>query len=108
MRMSTDREHSEQQTKQSRWGFRGMTVRDWLQLLIVPLALVVISFLFAAQQDQRQQQTENQRAEAERELANQRAQDEALQAYLDQMSNLLLERNLRESAEDSEVRTLAR
>src|SRR5215216_2221399 len=99
MRMNTDREHSEQQTKQSRWGFRGMTVRDWLQLLIVPLALVVIGFLFTMQQDARQQQIEdqraqqaqkieNQRAEAERALAVQRAQDEALQAYLDQMGNL--------------------
>src|SRR5215208_887949 len=80
-----------------RWtGFRGMTVRDWLDLLVVPLALVVISFLFTTQQDQRQQKIENQRArqaqkienqraEADRELAEQRAQDEALQAYLDQM-----------------------
>src|SRR5215217_7134801 len=119
MRMNTDREHSEQQTKQSRWGFRGMTVRDWLQLLIVPLALVVIGFLFTMQQDARQQQIEdqraqqaqkieNQRAEAERALAVQRAQDEALQAYLDQMGNLLLEKDLRTSKVDSEVRTLAR
>ena len=38
----------------------------------------------------------------------QRAQDEALQAYLDQMSTLLIERNLRGSEEASEVRTLAR
>jgi uncharacterized protein YjbI with pentapeptide repeats len=38
----------------------------------------------------------------------QRAQEAALQAYLDQMGNLLLTRNLRESEEDSEVRTLAR
>ena len=38
----------------SRWtGFRGMTVRDWLDLLLIPLALVVISFLFITQQDQR-------------------------------------------------------
>ena len=106
--MNTDREYSEQQTKQSRWGFRGMTVRDWLQLLIVPLALVVIGFLFSVQQDARQQRIENQRAEAERELAVQRAQDEALQAYLDQMSGLLLERDLRASEKGSEVRTLAR
>jgi Pentapeptide repeats (8 copies) len=92
-----------------RWtGFRGMTVRDWLELLIVPLSLVVISFLFTGQQDQRQQRVEDQRAEAERELAVQRAQDEALQAYLDQMSTLLLEKDLRNSEEDSEERTLAR
>lgn len=85
-----------------------MTVRDWLQLLVVPLALVVIGFAFTAQQDARQQQIEDRRAEAERGLAEQRAQDEALQAYLDQLSGLLLEKDLRKSEEGSEVRTLAR
>jgi hypothetical protein len=88
-----------------RWtGFRGMTVRDWLQLLIIPFALVVIGLLFEMQQAER----EARRAEAERALAEQRAQDEALQAYLDQMSTLLLEKDLRSSDELSEVRTLAR
>jgi hypothetical protein len=85
-----------------------MTVRDWLQLLIVPLALVGIGFLFTMQQDARQQAIEDQRAKAERELAKQRAQDEAVQAYFDQMSNLLLEKDLRNSEQGSEVRTLAR
>ena len=100
---------SKRGTAWPRWtGFRGMTVRDWLQLLIVPLALLVISFVFTMQQDTRQQRIENQRAKAERELSEQRAQDEALQAYLDQMSNLLLEKDLRTSKEDSEVRLLAR
>src|SRR5215211_4270878 len=37
-----------------------------------------------------------------------RAQDEALRAYLDQMSDLLLKEDLRTSKEGSEVRTLAR
>jgi hypothetical protein len=57
---------------------------------------------------QEAQNIENRRAEAERELAEQRAQDEALQAYLSQMSSLLLDKDLRTSEEDSEVRTLAR
>jgi uncharacterized protein YjbI with pentapeptide repeats/cell division protein FtsB len=96
-----------EETKQSRWGFRGMTVRDWLQLLIVPLALVVIGLAFSVQQDARQQRVENQRAEAERELAEQRAQDEALQAYLDQMSQLMLERELLEAEQGDPVHTLA-
>ena len=61
--MNTDREHSEQQTKQSRWGFRGKTVWNWLELLIVPLALAVIGLAFPEQQDARQQRVENQRAE---------------------------------------------
>ena len=88
--------------------FGGKTLWDWLQLLIVPVVLSLITVVFAWQQDIRQDQIETKRATAERELAKKRAQDEALQAYLDQMSNLLLERNLRESEKDSEVRSLAR
>jgi uncharacterized protein YjbI with pentapeptide repeats len=89
-------------------GFQGKTVWDFLQLLIVPLMLVAIGLVFSLQQEARQQRVEDRRADAERKLANQRAQDEALQAYLDQMSSLLLEKDLRTSKEDSEVRTLAR
>jgi uncharacterized protein YjbI with pentapeptide repeats len=100
--MNTDREHSAQQ-KQSRLGFRGMTVRDWLDLLIVPLVLIIIGFLFTAQQDQRQQAIEEQRAEKQQELEEQRAQDLTLQSYLDQMSTLVLE-----DLGDPKVQTLAR
>src|SRR3712207_3005585 len=64
-------------------GFRGKTLWDLLQLLIVPLVLVGIGFLFEMQQTER----EDQRAKAERNLAEQRARDEALQAYLDQMGD---------------------
>jgi hypothetical protein len=66
--------------------------------------LVGIGLLFEMQQADRQEATEKQ----QQELAEQRAQDEALQAYLDQMSGLLLARDLRASEEDSEVQTLAR
>jgi pentapeptide repeat protein len=41
------------------------------------------------------------------ELAEQRAQDEALQAYLDQMSQLMLDRKLLEAEEGDPVHTLA-
>jgi uncharacterized protein YjbI with pentapeptide repeats len=102
-----------------RWtGFRGKTVWDWMDLFIVPLALVVIGLVFTMLQDARLQEIENQRAqqaqkiedqraEAERELAEQRAQDEALQAYLDQMSQLMLERKLLEAEPGDPVHTLA-
>ena len=114
---------SHKRTQQSKaWTRRelgGKTVWDWLQLLIVPIMLSLITVAFTWQQNERQQRIEgnrakqaqkieNQRAEAERELAEQRAQDETLQAYLDQMGSLLLERDLRESEEDSDVRRLAR
>src|SRR5215213_9234092 len=106
MRMNTDREHSEQQTKKSRWGFRGMTVRDWLPIggaLLVPLVIALGSWAITWQLEK----LENQRAEAERELAEQRAQDEALQAYLDQMSHLILDRQLLEVEQGDLVHTLA-
>ena len=111
--MDTDREHSEQQTKKSRWGFRGMAVRDWLPIvgaLLVPLVIALgiwgITWQLEKLENQRARQAqklENQRAEAERELAEQRAQDEALQAYLDQMSQLILDRNLLEVGQSDSV-----
>jgi uncharacterized protein YjbI with pentapeptide repeats len=82
------------------WGWTGFgdkTVWDWLQLLIVPIVVAVASFWFTQQQDARQQAIEEQRA-----------QDAALQAYLDQMNLLMLESNLRKSKVGSEARTLAR
>jgi len=92
------------------WGwteFGKKTGWQWLELLsavAIPVVLTVAGFWFAGQQAVR----EEKRADLERELEEQRAQDEASQAYLDQMNNLLLEHNLRNSKEDSGVRTLAR
>src|SRR3569623_1217672 len=84
--------------------FGGKTIWNWLYLLLVPLVLglgaVFLTAWFNAQQDARQNDIQNQRAEAGRELAQQRAQDESLQAYLDQMSMLMLEKDLRNSDED--------
>jgi uncharacterized protein YjbI with pentapeptide repeats len=97
----------------------GKTLWDWLQLLIVPLALAVIGFAFTLQQDARQQKIEDerarraqeieqQRAQAEREIQEERAEHATLQAYLDQMGTLLLDRNLRAADENSDVRRVAR
>jgi hypothetical protein len=82
--------------------FGGQTVWDWLHLLsalAIPVVLAVAGLWFTAQLDERQRSIENQRAQAERELAEQRAQDEALQAYLNQMSQLILDRKLLEAAQ---------
>jgi uncharacterized protein YjbI with pentapeptide repeats len=91
--------------------FGEKTLWDWLQLLsalAIPIVPAVAGFWFTAQQEAHQQVTEERRAEAERDLEEQRAQDTALQAYLDQMSALILEESLRDSEEGSEARTLAR
>ena len=72
---------------------------DWLDLLIVPVVLAIVGFVFTSSENR-----------ATRVAAEQRAQDEALQAYLDQLGQMLLdgEKPLRESKEGDEVRTLAR
>jgi uncharacterized protein YjbI with pentapeptide repeats len=86
------------------------TVWDWLQLLIVPFVLALIAVAFTLYQEGRQSRIERQRTENALEIEKQRAQDVALQDYLDQMGNLLLnkDRPLRQSKEGDEVRTLAR
>jgi hypothetical protein len=99
------------------WALReigGKPVWDWLDLLLVPLVLGIVAAgltaWFNAQQNARQNDIEKSRAKAERKLEEQRADDVALQTYLDQMNDLLLEHNLRnpEEGQDSEVQTIAR
>jgi uncharacterized protein YjbI with pentapeptide repeats len=91
-----------------RWtGISGSTLRDWLPIvgaLLIPLLI----FYGTARITGQQGKLENDRAEAEQALAEQRAQDEALQAYLNQMSGLLLEKELFNAELGSDVSTLAR
>src|SRR3712207_9268518 len=58
----------------ARTGFGDKTLWDVLQLLIVPLVLAVIGLLFEMRQAEREERC----AKTERNLAQQRAQDEAL------------------------------
>jgi uncharacterized protein YjbI with pentapeptide repeats len=78
-------------------GLRGKTAWDWLQLLIVPLVLAVIGFTLTSAQQSAQQLR----------IEQQRAQEAALQGYLDTMKELLLDENLRSAGPDSSVRALA-
>ncbi len=83
--------------------------RDWVEIVAAPLLIglivgvigVSLTAWFSKQQDQRQNTIEERRAKSERELEEQRAQDEALQLYLDQMSMLLLDEDLRKPGGDS-------
>ena len=63
---------SEERSEGSRWGFRGKTLWDWLQLLIVPFALVALTIIFTWRQDARQLEIEDQRTKAAQELERQR------------------------------------
>jgi uncharacterized protein YjbI with pentapeptide repeats len=79
--------------------FHSRTFWDWLQLLIVPAVLAAGGVWFNLQQREREQQ-----------IANDRAQDEALQAYLDQMSQLLTDekRPLRRTQQGDNLNVIAR
>jgi hypothetical protein len=82
---------------------------DYLELLIVPAALAIGAALLNWAQNERERKAQAAQRKRELEVENLRAQDEALQAYLNQMSQLLLDKDrpLRQSEEGEEVRTLA-
>src|SRR6266487_6595179 len=110
-------------------GLRGKTLWDWLQLLIIPLALAVIALLFnlansrterqiAKQRYEQDQQIAKQRYEQDQQIAQQRYEqdqqialdkqrEDLLQAYLDRIAELLIEKQLGTSASE-EVRNVAR
>jgi uncharacterized protein YjbI with pentapeptide repeats len=102
----------------SRTGFSDKTVWDWLQLLAalaVPLAVAFGTTFFAYQQSQladvqrRQEvQAANLQHQREVEAAADQQQEATLKTYLDDMSSLLLEKNLRTSKLNDEVRQIAR
>jgi hypothetical protein len=85
-----------------------MTLRDWLPIvgaLLIPVVIAAGTWRITWQQGK----IEEQRAQADREIQEQRAQDEALQAYLDQMNQLVLEKDSQdwEVHRGSPIRTLA-
>jgi hypothetical protein len=71
----------------------GVTLWDWIKLLIVPAVIAAGGLWFNQQQQKRQQDDVRQQQERGLEIENQRAQDEALQAYLDQMAAMLIPNN---------------
>jgi uncharacterized protein YjbI with pentapeptide repeats/uncharacterized membrane protein len=104
----------------------GKTLWDWLQLLFIPVVLVIAGFWFnhrerkaAELRAENERKAAELRTEAEREIEQQRAKTErdialdnqrevALQSYIDKLSELLLEKQLRESKPEDEVRKIGR
>jgi uncharacterized protein YjbI with pentapeptide repeats len=100
-------------------GFQDKSLYDWLDLLIVPAVLAAGAWLLQRADREAQDRATDQKDKAERALADQRAQierqmafdraaEDKLQAYLGQMTELLLENGLRISSPESEVRIVAR
>lgn len=72
------------------FGFRGKTVWDWLGLLIVPAILLIGSVWINSTIQRNDEARAEKRAEVDRQIADDRLKEQALQAYLDRMSELLL------------------
>src|SRR5215217_6859797 len=106
MRRSGSLQRTQQRKAWTRRDLGGMTLRNWLPIAGALLVSLVIA-LGIWEITWQLEKLENQRAEVERELAERRAQDEALQAYLDQMSQLILDRKLLEAEPGDSVHTLA-
>jgi uncharacterized protein YjbI with pentapeptide repeats len=71
-------------------GVSGKKFWDYLDLLIVPGALALGVYWLNRRQDERDQQAEEDRSRQQLEVENERAQDAAAQAYLDQLTQLLV------------------
>lgn len=88
-------------------GFEKKTLWDWMELLVIPLVLVFGAFILNRSERESERQQAEERAKLEREIANDRQQEAALQAYFDRMSDLLLKEKLR-TTKKAEVRDVAR
>jgi uncharacterized protein YjbI with pentapeptide repeats len=81
----------------------GITLWDWIKLLVVPGAIAAVGLWFNRQQQERQRNEDRQQQKRQREdnqkqyergleIENEHAQDQALQAYLDQIGQMLLDK----------------
>ena len=75
----------------------GKTLYDWMQLLIIPLALAIIALFFNRTERKNEQR-----------IASDNQQEAALQEYIKEMSALILHDKLRESQPKDEIRNIPR
>ena len=86
----------------------GKTLWDWMQLLIVPVALALIAILFNLSTTRNEQKIAAQRYENDQQISLDKQKEDLLQTYLDRMSELLLKEQLGSSTVKPEVRNVAR
>ncbi len=86
----------------------GLESQAALSILIVPVALAGVGYLFTWWQKSRDLAVEEQRLRNAQELEQQRAQDEVFQAYLDQLAEPLISGQLHKAGRFDSVRVLAR
>jgi hypothetical protein len=69
------------------------TLWEWLKLLVVPAVLAVGGYLFTRSENRRRERIAEEQTTLDRELADERRQDDMLQAYLDGMAQLLTDKD---------------
>ncbi len=84
------------------------TLWDWLELLIIPLALVIGGYLLNRSEKRHEIKLSKEKAEKDRLNAENLNQETALNDYFDRMSDLLLNFQLKESPMNSVERDVAR
>lgn len=84
------------------------TLWDWLQLLLIPLAVAGLVFFLNRSQSDREQTREDQRAARERRAADDATREAAWRAYLTQMTGLMLDRRLLRAPPEADVHKIAR
>ncbi|MBN8561093.1 MAG: pentapeptide repeat-containing protein [Leptolyngbya sp. UWPOB_LEPTO1] len=103
------REQSSPLQKFWNWtGFKERKLWDVLQLLIVPTALAIGAFYLQETSKQRDLEIAQANREKDQQIADDRAKQEVLNRYFDQISTLLFESQLRTARQGDEVRTVAR
>lgn len=102
------------------FGFESKTYWDWMELLVVPLALAIAGYWLAKIQKQTELEIAKEEKRIDREIAREvketeleialeRQRQQTLENYLDRMKELILDRNLTfASSEIFEERRLAR
>jgi uncharacterized protein YjbI with pentapeptide repeats len=79
-----------------------LTFGDVTELLIVPLTLAVVAYVFSTYQRRQDREIAEQEHTTEREIAQERNEEAELQTYFDRMSELMLTHNLRPSSSSNE------
>lgn len=88
-------------------GFKEKKLWDVLQLLIVPTALAIGAFYLQETSKQRDLEIAQANREKDHQIADDRAKQETLNRYFDQISTLLFDRGLRTAKADAESRIVA-
>ena len=89
-------------------GFGDNKLWEWLNLLILPVTLALGANLVSMQQNRRGLQEGEAQHQTDLQIAEDTRQEETLDAYIDQVMQLLLEKNLRASGPGSDIREVAR